>query len=226
MDIQIQPARTFIQAFEVCMPLDGKLVRHSGNYIEASANKSFGAGERLPGRAWKFARPLAMSRSAALAVKRRKAAPSAGHTSGVALPNFASSRLKAARMILCSKDCQHKPALKVWSEKVSRVTLADGYFSAAKDPETVSRQTGFGHGQGLPVPVPGGRLSVLALLSPAGSPFARLASVWNAKIGTVLAKGLLRIKSNSSGLAAGYIPMLALPIHRGSEPGFVVAWYL
>ncbi len=309
MDIQTPPARTFIQVSEIWVPKDGRLVLHAGNYTgaegfaESAASESFGVGEGLPGRAWELARPVVMSNLETSAFKRSQAALAAGLTSGVAMPIFASGKLKAVLVILCSADAEHSGALEVWSEKDGVLTLTDGYFGAAKDFEAVSRQTSFGRGQGLPggvwaaqtpilmrdigagqgfvraesagkaglttglglpVPVPGGRLYVLALLSAAGSPIARRFEIWDARtartgktgeavlidgicaregrlwdeenprrtsawmgeIGTVLATGLPVIKSNSTGLAAGYTSMLALPIHRGSELAFVVAWYL
>jgi hypothetical protein len=45
-------------------------------------------------------------------------------------------------------------------------------------------------------------------------------------IGQVLASGLPVIESAALGLAAGYSSMVALPIYRGSELAFIVAWYL
>lgn len=54
----------------------------------------------------------------------------------------------------------------------------------------------------------------------------RRVSGWKGQIGMVLATGLPVIESNSSGLASGHISMVALPIHRGPELAFVVAWYL
>lgn len=54
----------------------------------------------------------------------------------------------------------------------------------------------------------------------------RRVSGWKGQIGMVLATGLPVIKSNSSGLVSGYTSMVALPIHRGPELAFVVAWYL
>lgn len=125
-------------------------------------------------------------------------------------------------------------------------------------------KAGLTTGLGLPVPVPGGAVYVLALLSAKGTPIARRFEIWDARaakvgksheavlvdgiceregplwdednprrlsawqgqIGKVLATGLPVIESNTPGLVAGYAAMLALPIHRGHELAFVVAWYL
>jgi hypothetical protein len=309
MDTQITPTRTFIQVAEVWVPRDGRLVLHAGDYgaaegfAEASEAESFGVGEGLPGRAWELARPVVMTNLETSAFKRSEAALAAGLTSGVAMPIFASDGLKAVLVILCSEDAVRMGALEVWAEKDGVLTLADGYFGAAKDFEAVTRQTSFARGQGLPggvwaartpilmrdlgagqgfmraesagkaglstglglpVPVPGGRCYVLALLSAAGSPIARRFEIWDARaarsgksgeavlidgicaregklwdednprriarsmgpIGQVLASGLPVIESAALGLAAGYSSMVALPIYRGSELAFIVAWYL
>lgn len=64
-------------------------------------------------------------------------------------------------------------------------------------------------------------------------PCARRVQIWDAETPRrtpawkdEIATGLPVIKSNSTGLAAGYTSMLALPIHRGSALAFVAAWNL
>lgn len=309
METQISPIRTFLQVCEVWVPEDGRLVLRSADYTQAqgfadaSATESFGVGEGLPGRAWELARPVVMTNLETSAFRRRDAARAAGLTAGVAMPIFASDGLKAVLVILCSDDAVRRGALEVWAEKDGVLSLADGYFGAAKAFEEVTRKTcfscgqglpggvwaartpilmrdlgaahgflraesagqaGLGTGLGLPVPVPGGRCYVLALLSAAGTPIARRFEIWEAlpargarpgaavlidgicaregrlwnedtprrvlrsmgPVGRVLASGLPVIESAALGLVAGYSSMVALPIYRGSDPAFIVAWYL
>ncbi|TFF17950.1 GAF domain-containing protein [Jiella endophytica] len=156
MDPATATTRTFVEATEVWVPKDGRLVWSSGNYgaldafAAVSEEKSFGKGEGLPGKAWDEARPVVLKAFDGSYFQRAEAARAAGLTSAVAVPVFAGSELKAVVVVLCADDDQRTGAIEVWCEANGLLMLDDGYYGAARHFEWVSQHTHFPPGQGLP----------------------------------------------------------------------------
>jgi hypothetical protein len=308
------PTRTFIEASEVWVPKGDRLVLGAGNYgaldafASASAPESFAMGEGLPGKAWAEARPIVLKSFDGSYFRRQDAARAAGLTSAVAIPVFGGKTLKAVLVVLCADDSQRTGAIEVWEASDSVLTLADGYYGAARHFEWVSQHTQFPRGQGLPggvwaanmpilmrdlgsgyrfiradsagraglttglglpIPVPGDTTFVLTLLSARGTPLARRFEIWDARaakvgkgdeavlidgiceregplwseaadgsdsslrritawqgpLGKALGSGLPAVGHKAAGLPAGYVSMVALPIHAGGELSHIVAWY-
>ena len=155
MDAQVAE-KTFVEVSEVWVPKDGRLVLEKGNYgrhedfAAVSGAESFGPGEGLPGKAWAEARPVVLKAFDGSYFKRTEAAKEAGLTCAVAVPVFAGKTLKAVLVVLCADDAERTGAIEVWAEADKVLTLADGYYGAAKHFEWVSQHTRFPRGQGLP----------------------------------------------------------------------------
>ena len=148
---------TFVQAAEVWVPKDGKLVFSSGDYGaltgfgEASRETTFSKGEGLPGKAWAEARPVVLKGFDGSYFKRTEGAKAAGLTAAVASPVFSDDMLKAVLVVLCADDHARIGAIEAWIEDDSgMLSLEDGYYGAAQEFEFVSRHTHFPRGQGLP----------------------------------------------------------------------------
>ncbi len=147
---------TFIQASEVWVPKDGRLVHGGGDYGDladfaaVSGKESFGHGEGLPGKAWAEGRPVVLKEFDGSYFKRTEAAKAAGLTCAVAVPVFDGAELKAVLVVLCGDDAVRTGAIEVWREDNRLLMLEDGYYGAAKHFEWVSKHTHFPRGQGLP----------------------------------------------------------------------------
>ncbi|MTH79797.1 GAF domain-containing protein [Paracoccus aestuariivivens] len=157
MDDLIDPMTdTFIRVAEVWVPEGDRLVHKSGVYgdlhafEEASRLQSFAKGEGLPGKAWAEARPVVLNEFEGSYFKRTAAANEAGLTSAVAIPVFAGKSLMAVLVVLCGADQKHKGAIEVWRDNGSALVLDGGYYGGATEFETISRQTEFTYGRGLP----------------------------------------------------------------------------
>ena len=168
MDATLDPqARTFIEAAEVWVPHEGRLVHAQGSYgtldafAEASARESFARGEGLPGKAWAEARPVVMKSLDSASFKRTEAARAAGLSAAVAIPVFAGPDLKAVLVVLCANDADRIGAIEIWAETDALLMLEDGYFGAARQFEGVSQHTQFPIGQGLPGGVWAARTPIL-----------------------------------------------------------------
>ena len=154
--IMEKPAKTFVEVAEIWMPEGDRLVLSSGVYgahdrfAEASRAESFAKGEGLPGKAWAEGRPVVLKAFDGSYFKRTEAAKEAGLTCAVAVPVFADRELKAVLVVLCADDAERTGAIEVWSETDGILTLAEGYYGAARHFEWVSQHTQFPKGQGLP----------------------------------------------------------------------------
>lgn len=147
---------TFIRVAEVWIPEGDRLVRKSGAYGDLTAfeqtsrHESFARGEGLPGKAWAEARPVVLKEFDGSYFRRTAAAKAAGLTSAVAIPLFSGRTLKAVLVVLCGGDADHMGAIEVWRDNGASLTLDGGYYGDATEFETVSGQTHFSYGQGLP----------------------------------------------------------------------------
>jgi len=123
-------------------------------FAEASDRESFGEGEGLPGRAWKFREPVMLKGFKGSYFKRTEAAESEGLTVGLAIPVFShGDELKGVVVLLCGDDAEHVGAIELWhggTEPSDTMGLVDGYFGTAQHFEWISRRTRFPRGMGLP----------------------------------------------------------------------------
>lgn len=186
------PARTFVQVSEVWVPEGDRLVFGGGSYgplsgFEAASREvSFARGEGLPGRAWAEARPVVLKGFDGSYFRRTEAAAAAGLTAAVAIPVFAGAALKAVLVVLCTDAPDRSGAIEVWAEADGQLSLADGYYGAARDFEDVSRGTTFRRGQGLPGGVWASGAPMLMRDLGAGYGFLRSASAGAAGLSTGL----------------------------------------
>ena len=186
------PERTFVEVAEVWVPDGDRLVLGGGTYGDrgafaaASRDESFAEGEGLPGRAWAERRPVVMKRFDPATFRRTEAARAAGLTSGVAVPVFAGSRLRAVLTVLCADGDGRTGAIEVWREREGTLALLDGYYGAATHFEWVSRRTEFPRGQGLPGGVWASRTPMLLRDLGSGYRFVRAESAGQAGLTTGL----------------------------------------
>ena len=196
----------FVQASEVWVPKDGRLVLASGNFgaldgfRAASEAQSFAKGEGLPGKAWAEARPVVLKSFEGSYFRRTEAALAAGLTSAVAIPVFDRATLKAVLVVFCADDQVRTGAIEVWRETDKVLRLEDGYYGAAKQFEWVSQHTEFPRGQGLPGGVAASNTPMM--LRDLGS-------------------GYRFVRAESAGLA-GLTTGLGLPVPVPNEAGYVV----
>lgn len=186
------PSRTFIEVAEVWLPEGDRLVLGSGSYgglddfAAASGEESFAKGEGLPGRAWEDARPVVLKGLEGSYFKRAEAARAAGLNSAVAVPIFAGTTLKAVLVVLCGDDEDRTGAIEIWRDSDGLLTLADGYYGAARHFEWVSQHTQFPRGQGLPGAVLASHTPMLMRDLGAGYRFIRAESAGKAGLTTGL----------------------------------------
>ena len=193
MDTMMEkPAKTFVEVAEIWMPEGDRLVLSSGVYgahdrfAEASRAESFAKGEGLPGKAWAEGRPVVLKAFDGSYFKRTEAAKEAGLTCAVAVPVFADRELKAVLVVLCADDAERTGAIEVWSETDGILTLAEGYYGAARHFEWVSQHTQFPKGQGLPGGVWAAQTPILMRDLGSGYRFVRSESAGQAGLTTGL----------------------------------------
>lgn len=153
---------TFIRVVEVWVPdAEGSLLELGGAYYGAatrfgsmSRQMCFGRGEGLPGQAWELGHPVVINQFEGSAFRRTQAAHAEGLTSGIAIPQFDGSTLKAVVLIFCGDNDEQAGAIELWHNDPAtsrEMTLADGYYGRVSNVfEFISRRTGFHKGTGLP----------------------------------------------------------------------------
>ncbi|WP_116130830.1 GAF domain-containing protein [Tropicimonas sp. IMCC34043] len=192
MDTVLENGRTFVEVAEIWTPDGDRLALSGGVYgaharfAEASRTESFAKGEGLPGKAWAEARPVVLKDFDGSYFKRTDAAKEAGLTCAVAIPVFAGKTLKAVLVVLCADDAERTGAIEVWAEAEGILTLADGYYGAAKHFEWVSQHTQFPKGQGLPGSVWSAQTPILMRDLGSGYRFVRSESAGQAGLTTGL----------------------------------------
>ncbi|GJD98296.1 GAF domain-containing protein [Methylobacterium isbiliense] len=153
--------QSFIRAAEIWLPApDGsELMFGDGIYgtlhafAEHSRAMRFRKGEGLPGEAWAARHPIVMGSFKGTGFRRIEAAEAAGLTSGIAMPVFAGSAIRAVVVLLCGDDQTHVGAIEVWRNdplEGAQIGLHDGYYGAAELFRITSQLTKFGKGHGLP----------------------------------------------------------------------------
>ncbi len=149
----------FVRVVEIWVPdaRDDRLVWHAGSYgplaefADNSRDMAFPYGRGLPGIAWKEARPIIMKDLTDGAFLRADAAQAAGLTSGVAMPIFQGTRLRAVLVFLCGEHGRGDGAIEVWKDDgLSGQSLVDGYYGKLVRFERQSRNIKFPLGRGLP----------------------------------------------------------------------------
>jgi len=193
MDIVADNAsKTFVEVAEIWTPDGDRLVLSGGVYgphdrfAEVSRSESFARGEGLPGKAWAEARPVVLKAFDGSYFKRTEAAKKAGLTCAVAIPVFAGKTLKAVLVVLCADDAERTGAIEVWAQADGILTLAEGYYGAARHFEWVSQHTQFPKGQGLPGAVWSAQTPILMRDLGSGYRFIRSESAGQAGLTTGL----------------------------------------
>ncbi|MBA4176938.1 MAG: GAF domain-containing protein [Leptothrix sp. (in: Bacteria)] len=161
---------TFIRVVEVWVPdATGSLLEFGGGLYGSAhrfgglgRNMCFGRGEGLPGQAWERGRPIVLKPLAGGYFRRGQAAAAEGLSCAIALPFFVATRLTAVLLILCGEGAgqvaepagEQAGAIDLWHNDPGASTdmvLDDGYYgSTAEVFESISRQTSFRRGIGLP----------------------------------------------------------------------------
>ena len=220
-DIDPVTADTFVQVTEIWVPEGNRLVLSSGVYgmledfANTSAEQSFAYGEGLPGKAWAEGRPVVLKAFEGSYFKRTEAAIAAGLTAAVAIPVFDDEDLKAVLVVLCGDDEKRTGAIEIWQEHEGLLTLADGYYGAAKHFEWVSQHTSFPKGQGLPGGVWASNTPMLMRDLGSGYRFIRAESAGQAGLTTGL--GLPVPQPNGETVVLALLSAKGTPIARRFE---------
>lgn len=196
-----------IGALEVWVEKAGTLTLDDGYFGMAkefefvTQHTAFARGQGLPGGVWSANTPMLMrDLGAGYGFVRAESAGKAGLSTGLGLPVPVPGGATYVLALLSAKGTPIARRFEIWDARAAKV----GKTGDAVLIDGICDREGPLWDEDNP----------------------RRVSSWKGQIGMVLATGLPVIESNSSGLAAGYTAMLALPIHRGSELSFVVAWYL
>lgn len=196
-----------IGALEVWVEQNGALTLEDGYFGAAKAfefvtqHTAFARGKGLPGGVWAANTPILMrDLGAGYGFVRAESAGQAGLSTGLGLPVPVPGGATYVLALLSAKGTPIARRFEIWDARVARV----GKTHEAELIDGICDREG---------PL-------------WDADYPRRIAAWKGQIGMVLATGLPVIESNSSGLAAGYTAMIALPIHRGHELAFVVAWYL
>jgi hypothetical protein len=156
------PPHTFIKAAEVWIPSEDKSLLEFGagafgparGFGALSRSMCFGRGEGLPGQTWEEGRAILLSDFESAHFRRTAAARAAGLTCAVSIPFFTGGSLKAVLVIFCGHIPTEGGALELWHvdpQVSTAMTLAGGAYGESGEAfESISRQTSFARGVGLP----------------------------------------------------------------------------
>jgi hypothetical protein len=153
--------KTFIKVIEIWIPDKDRTQLEFGSglygglrdFKNVSEKQRFAYDEGLPGKAWAAGHPIVLSRFEDSYFKRTAEAQKAGLTCGIAMPIFSGDFLLAVVLFLCGDDREQAGAIEVWCNEAASadaLQVLDGYYGALGHFETVSRQSTFSKGQGIP----------------------------------------------------------------------------
>ena len=196
-----------IGALEVWVEKDGTLTLDDGYFGGAkdfefvTQHTSFGRGQGLPRGVWAAGAPILMrDLGAGYGFKRAESAVRAGLSTGIGLPVPSPNGTTYVLALLSAKGTPIARRFEIWDARTAKV----GRSNEAVLIDGICEREGRLWDEDNP----------------------RRAAIWKGSIGTVLATGLPVIDTARSGQTNGYAGVVALPIHRGGEIAFVVAWYL
>ena len=196
-----------IGALEVWIEKQGTLTLQDGYFGGArdfefvSQHTAFGRGQGLPGGVWAAGTPILMrDLGAGYGFKRAESAGKAGLSTGLGLPVPSPDGTTYVLALLSAKGTPIARRFEIWDARAAKV----GRIKEAVMIDGICEREGRLWDEDAP----------------------RRTAIWKGAVGTVLATGLPVIADARSGQTNGYAGVVALPIHRGGEIAFVVAWYL
>jgi len=154
--------KAFIRAVEIWTPNTDRVLEFGGGIYEGELEEFrdiselalFAHDEGLPGKAWAARHPIILTDFADSYFRRADEARMFGLKCAVAIPVFSGDVLKAVLGLLCGRDVEGDVgAIELWHNEADlshELSLADGYYGAAKSFELNSRQMKFPRGYGLP----------------------------------------------------------------------------
>ncbi|MCB1491800.1 MAG: GAF domain-containing protein [Rhodobiaceae bacterium] len=193
-------------AIEVWAENDGLMMLEDGYYGAAkhfewvSQHTHFPRGQGLPGGVWAANTPMLM-RDLGSGYKfiRSDSAGKAGLTTGLGLPVPVPGDRTYVLTLLSARGTPIARRFELWDARASKV----GDTKGAVLTDGICAREGRLWDEDNP----------------------RRAVAWQGQVGRVLGTGLPVVEQGTSGIAAGYDTIVALPIYQGDAVAHVVAWY-
>ncbi|ABS66331.1 GAF domain-containing protein [Xanthobacter versatilis] len=195
-----------IGAIEVWHDKDSLLVLDDGYYGAAkhfewvSQHTHFPHGQGLPGGVWASNTPMLMrDLGSGYRFIRAESAGKAGLTTGLGLPIPVPGDKTYVLTLLSARGTPIARRFELWDARTSKVGSTHGAVLAD---------------------------GICAVEGPLwDEDNQRHVAPWHGPIGRVLGSGLPFVERGAPGLPAGYESVVAIPVYRGAEVAYVVAWY-
>ncbi|WP_226898518.1 GAF domain-containing protein [Mangrovicoccus algicola] len=170
-----------------------------------SQHTHFPKGQGLPGGVWAAKAPILMrDLGTGYAFIRAESAGRAGLTTGLGLPVPGPDGVTRVLTLLSARGTPIARRFEIW-------TVSPARNAAGPDGTLID---GICEREGP--------------LAPKHNPpvDALRTGAWHGPVGQVLGTGMPHVQAGPAGLPAGYRLFVALPVYRGAELAFIVAWYL